>query len=344
MAIIQHLVVDEFGRHVGKHQERLQVTDLKTGQKLVEAPLLHLETVLVAGRGVSISTDAIAACTERGIPINFVDSRGLPFAALYSAGLTGTVLTRRAQLRAYEDGRGRAAALAFCSGKLRNQCNLLRYMAKYRKEVAPEAYEELRRLACEVMDHVSEIERLGGATVDEIRFELLSAEGRGAERYWEGVRLLLRDDLGWPGRRTQGASDPLNAALNYGYGILYGQVERAAVLAGLDPYAGFVHVDRSGKPSLVLDLIEEFRAAAVDRAILSLINKGGSVVLDEGTNRLSEASRKLVAAKVLERLEAPMRYAGKQHTLQSVIQAQARHLAVFLRAERTEYEPFVANW
>jgi len=343
MPIIQHLVVEQFGRYVGKHQERLQVTDLKSGDTVIEAPLLHLESVLIASRGISISADAIAACTERGIPINFLDGHGNPFAALYSAGLTGTVLTRRAQLQAFGDGRGRAAAVAFCIGKLRNQANLLRYMAKYRKEAAPEAYEELRRLACEVLDHVTEIEHLGGAVADDIRFELLSAEGRGAQRYWEGIRLLLRDDYDWPGRRTQGASDPINSALNYGYGILYGQVERAAVLAGLDPYAGFLHVDRSGKPSLVLDLIEEFRAPAVDRAILGLVNKGSPLVLDE-RGKLDPPTRKLLADRVFERLEAPVRYAGKQSTLRSALQSQARHLAVFLRGDRPEYEPFVANW
>ncbi len=343
MGIVQHLVVEQFGRHVGKHQERLQVTEIKTGETVIEAPLLHLEDVVIASRGVSISADAIAACTERGIPINFLDGYGNPFASLYSAGLTGTVLTRRAQLQAFNDGRGRAVAAAFAIGKLRNQANLLRYMAKYRKEAAPVAYEELRRLAAEVLDHVSEIERLGGTTVDEVRFELLSAEGRGAQRYWEGIRLLLREDYAWPGRRTQGASDPINACLNYGYGILYGQVERALVLAGLDPYAGFLHVDRSGKPSLVLDVIEEFRTAAVDRAMLGLVNKGSQLVLDE-KGKLDPPTRKLIAEKVLERLDAPVRYAGKQTTLRSALQSQARHLAVFLRGERPEYEPFVANW
>jgi len=343
MSIIQHLVVEEFGRHVGKHQGRLRVTDLKTGDNLVDAPLLHLETVVIASRGVSISADAIAACTERGIPINFLDGRGNPFAALYSAGLIGTVLTRRAQLQAYDDRRGRDAAAAFCIGKLRNQCNLLRYMAKYRKTAAPETFDEVRLLADEVLDHVTEIERLDGDTADAMRFELLSAEGRGAQRYWAGIRLLLREDYDWPGRQTRGATDPINCALNYGYGVLYGQVERAIVLAGLDPYAGFLHADRSGKPSLVLDLIEEFRAAVVDRALLSLINKGGGLVVDD-KGRLDEATRKLVVGKVLERLDSPVRHAGQQQTLRNIMQQQARRLAVFLRGEQDAYQPFVANW
>lgn len=343
MSIVQHLVVAEYGRHVGKHQGRLAVTESKTGARVAEAPLLHLETVLIGSRGVSISADAIAACTERGIPIHFLDAHGEPYAALYSAGLTGTVLTRRAQLEAFRDGRGRQVAAEFCKGKLRNQCNLLRYMAKYRRESAPETYDALRGLADEVADHIAEIDRLGGATVDEVRFELLSAEGRGAQRYWEGVRRLLRTDFDWPGRQTQGARDAVNSALNYGYGILYGQVERAVVLAGLDPFAGFLHVDRSGKPSLVLDLIEEFRAPVVDRAILAIINKGSALVIDEA-GRLDEATRKLLADKVLERLDGPVRVEGRQSSLGSVIQTQARRLAVVLRGERDAYQAFVAPW
>src|SRR5204862_398077 len=85
------------------------------------------------------------------------------------------------------------------------------------------------------------------------------------------------------GREGRGATDPLNAALNYGYGILYAQVERALLLAGLDPYAGFLHADRPGKPSLVLDLIEEFRQAVVDRTLIGQVNRGVAFALDEAT-------------------------------------------------------------
>jgi CRISPR-associated protein Cas1 len=248
MPIIQHLIVDEFGLHVGKHSERLQVMrigDSPPSERLVqEAPLLHLETVVVNGRGVSLSADAIQACTERGIPIYFLDSLGRPYAALYSAGLTGTVLTRRAQLAALAadlDGptygqRGVKVALAFAEGKIRNQANLLRYMGKYRKEAAPELFAELDGGADGVLAHLDELKALAGAArVDEIRFPLLGIEGRAARRYWAAVKAVLPDEVGWPGRRGRGARDPVNSALNYGYGILYSQIERALVLAGLDP-------------------------------------------------------------------------------------------------------------
>lgn len=343
MGIVSHLIVEEHGTFVGKHSERLQVERIKTGEKLAQAPLLHLETVLIATRGASLSADAVEACAEHGIPIHFISSRGEPYASLYSSGLTGTVETRRAQLGAARNGQGVALAKAMATGKIRNQANLLKYMAKYRKEKDPALFEEVRLLATEVADHEEEVRRLAGDSLDAVRFELLSAEGRAAQKYWAGVGRLLLAEMDWPGRRTQGASDPLNSALNYGYGILYGAVERACVLAGLDPYAGFLHVDRPGKPSLVLDLIEEFRQPAVDRTVLGMVNKGMPVTLDE-QGRLIPESRRLLAEKVLARLDGPERYEGKRQSLRAILQMQARHVATFVRGERDCYEPYVMSW
>jgi len=343
MPIIQHLIVDEFGTFVHKHEGRLQVERLKTGEKLVQAPLIHLEQVLITSNGVSISTDAVRACAEAGIPIHFISGSGTPYASIVSVGLVGTVQTRRAQMLAYHDSRGLHLARAFALGKIENQARLIRYAAKYRREKDPALYQELQLLAGEILDHRRDVETASGSCVDEARSELLSAEGRAAQKYWAAIRLLLRDEMDWPGRRTQGAMDPLNMALNYGYGVLYGQVERAILLAGLEPYAGFLHVDRPGKPSLVLDLIEEFRAPVVDRIILSIVNRGMSIELDED-KRLAQSTRRLIAERVLERLESPERYEGKRHKLGSILQMQARHLATYLRGEREEYTPYLASW
>jgi CRISPR-associated protein Cas1 len=347
MAIIQHLVVDEFGVHVSKHSQRLQVMRVGEGtpsERMVQrAPLLHLESVLISGRGISLSADAIEACCRRGIPIHFVSGRGQPYAALYAAGLTGTVQTRRAQMLAYSDQRSLALARAFAEGKVSNQAALLKYMAKYRKEADPELYDELRRASEEVEAHLEELDRLEGSCVDDVRGQVLSTEGRAAQRYWEAIKRVLPQEYGWPGRRRRGARDPVNSALNYGYGILYGQIERAVVLAGLDPYAGFIHVDRPGKPSLVLDLIEEFRSPVVDRTVLGLANKRVGLEQDE-KGLLIESARRMLAEKVLERLEKPERYERKRHPLRAIIQMQARHLATFVRGDRREYAPFVVKW
>lgn len=341
MAIVEHLIVDEFGAYVGKYSGRLKVTKKK--ETLAEAPLLHLNSVLISGRGISISADAVRECAGRGIPIQYVSGTGTAYAMLYSAGLTGTIATRRAQVQAYDNERGLAVARAFAWGKIQNQANLLKYMVKNYKDSEPELYAEVRRQAVEVLEHEVQLDQIEATHVDEARGTLMGVEGRAAQRYWAGVKLVLRADLDWPGRETRGATDPFNQALNYGYGVLYGQVEQATLLAGLDPYAGFLHADRPGKPSLVLDLIEEFRQQVVDRTIIGLVNKGVTIQRTE-KGRLDRDTRRTLAEKVLARLDGPVRHEGKRRRLGAVLQMQARHLATFLRGEREVYEPFVGSW
>ncbi|HID54528.1 MAG TPA: CRISPR-associated endonuclease Cas1 [Anaerolineae bacterium] len=347
MPIIQHLIADQFGSHVGKYQGRLKVTQAK--ETLAQAPLLHLETVTIASSGVSISAAAIRACAEQGIPIHFLSGTGTPYASLYSAGLTGTVLTRRAQLLAYPTLRAVDLAASLAAGKIENQAALLKYAAKYRKETDPYLYEELRLLALEIRDHLAELDgwrqaaHYDNSQIDDIRGQLLSIEGRAAAKYWQGIGYLLPETLGWPGRRGRGARDPFNSALNYGYGILYSQIERALTLAGLDPYGGFVHVDRPGKPSLVLDFIEPFRAPAVERTMLGLANKGVKIELDE-RGFLTDKTRRFLAEKVINRLESREKYEGTRRPLRAIIQQQARALAVWLRGERDDFAPFLAKW
>lgn len=338
------LIVEGPGSFIGKHQGRLRVT--RKGTLVTEAPLIHLEHVLVVDGGVSISSDAIRVCAEQGIPIHFLDGVGRVQAAMYAAGLTATIASRRAQLAAWDSPLGLALASAYVRGKIENQTNTLRYMGKYRKETQPEVFEELRLTVGELHDRVAELERLlesGVETVADARERVLSVEGRASQRYWHVVGLLIPERLEWPGRETRGARDAFNAALNYGYGVLYAQVERALVLAGLDPYGGFLHTDRPGKPSLVLDAIEEFRQAVVDRAVIALVNKG--LALEQGEDGLlTEGARRRIAEKVRERLEATDMYEGKRHSLRVILQSQARHAATYLRKERAVYTPFVASW
>ena len=335
------LIVEGKGTFLSKHQGRLRV--MRDRQMVSEVPLIHLKQVIVVDSGVAISSDVVQVCSSEGIPIHFLDSRGVALASLYSAGLTGTVLTRRAQLLAYTTQAGVALAKAFIAGKLENQANLLRYMAKYQKENDAALYQEMMLVAVEAQDALAELAVLDAPVVEKIRDRLLSVEGRFAQRYWAVIARLLPSDLNWPGRETRGALDPFNAALNYGYGILYSQVERALTLAGLDPYGGFLHADRPGKPSLVLDLIEEFRQCIVDRTLIALVHKRVALEQDE-EQRLTEVTRKKIAEKVLERLESSELYEKKRQALRLILQSQARHLALFVRGERSIYEPFIAGW
>ncbi len=335
------LAVHDFGAFLGLHSERVQVRKGKEVQR--EVPLLHLQHILIVAGGVTLSSDVISACVERGIQITFLTFGGRPYAHIVSPALSGTIRTRREQLLAYNDRRGVALATAFAMGKLNSQANQLRYMAKYRKTKDAELYRATRDAAIGLQVLADALSRLQNAeSVELVRAQIMNHEGRGAELYWQTLDQLLLVDVDWGGRETRGARDLVNSCLNYGYGILYAQVESAVLLAGLDPYAGFLHVDRPGKPSLVLDLIEEFRAAVVDRIVFGLLNKGVRLEVDE-EGMLTRETRKIIADSVLARLEGRERYEKQKRKLRTILQCQARHIATFVRGEGP-YRPFVCGW
>jgi len=156
------------------------------------------------------------------------------------------------------------------------------------------------------------------------------------------VQVIVQDRVEFLGRASRGAQDEVNSLLNYGYGILYAQVWGAVLNAGLEPFAGFLHVDRPGKPSLVLDLVEEFRQPVVDRVVLAHVNLGEAITLENGM--LDGATKKLFAEKILARLNSPEPYKGKGYQIRSIIQQQARRAASFLRGDADVYKAFSFKW
>jgi CRISPR-associated protein Cas1 len=112
--------------------------------------------------------------------------------------------------------------------------------------------------------------------------------------------------------------------------------------AGLEPFAGFLHVDRPGKPSLVLDLVEEFRQPAVDRVALAHVNLGEPVKMQNGM--LEAETKNAYADKIMARLLSPEPYRGKHYQIRSIIQQQARRAASFLRGDAPEYRAFAFKW
>lgn len=336
------LIVEQYGAFIAKHQGRLRVT--KEKQRLAEVPIMHLDQVLICSDGIGLSSDVVRVCCEEGIPIHFIGGgHGDDYGTLVSSGLTGMALTKRAQLRAYEDERGLLLAKTFASGKIQSQSNMLRYAAKYRKETEPALYQELSLAAIEVLDPLPSITSLKGVITEETRALLMGAEGRAAARYWSAVGQLVPAELGWQRRETHGARDCFNQALNYGYAVLRSQIRQALLLAGLEPNAGFLHADRPGKPSLTLDLIEEFRQAVVDRTLIGLVNRGFELA-QQPDGLLDAPTRKRIAEKVLERMQSSEPYEGRRQPLRHILQCQARHIATFVRGERAEYNAFVMGW
>ncbi|MDI6716032.1 MAG: CRISPR-associated endonuclease Cas1 [Actinomycetota bacterium] len=333
------LIISEFGSFLGKKSERLVVKE--NGKVKEEMPFFKVNQVLITSNGVSLSSDVINECAVAGIPITFLSSDGKPYAIMQSPHLQGTVITRREQILAYNDSRGFELAKQFALGKISNQINLLKYVSKYRKTANPQAYEMLVSSISKIDDLRKTLEKLAGQSIEDARENILNLEGRSASIYWDSLSRIIPSNYGFSRREKRGATDLVNSALNYGYGILYSQVAVAIALAGLDPYAGFLHADRSGKPSLVLDLIEEFRQPVVDRTILGMLGKNVDWRITDG--KLDDKTRKDLASRVIERLEAKETYQRKKFTLRTIIQRQARSIASFVRGEKP-YKPFVAGW
>jgi len=334
-----NLIINNYGSFLGKKSERLVVKE--QGKVVQEVPFFNLAQITVTTGGASLSSDAIRMCVEHGVQINFLSSTGQPYAKITSPQLTATVQTRREQLMAYYDARGVILARAFITGKIKNQINTLKYFSKHRKEAKKETYEQVMSKVKKMEEILHEIDKYTGCNIDVLRGQFLSVEGRASSLYWEQVALILEDKVDFPGREHRGAKDPFNSMLNYGYGILYSQVWTAIILAGLEPFAGFMHVDRPGKPSLVLDLVEEFRQPVVDRVVIALFSKGYKVILEE--EKLSAETRKDLAKRVLDRLDGTDNFDSKKYKLSTIIQRQARNIATFVRIEG-KYRPFVGGW
>jgi len=330
------LLVAGFGLFIGKKSERVVV---KKGNAIcAQVPLMRIQEIVVGSRGVSVSSDLIEELCERGIRMAFLSSSGKPFALLTSPLLTATVETRRAQLEALHNERGAEFCRWVVAGKLRNQEKLLRYFARSREG---DRREPLERAAAQLRALRKQALAYEGASADAVRPSLMGYEGTGGRIYWRQIVNLVPAGCGFDGRDQGPGSDAVNAALNYGYGILYAHVWGAVMNAGLEPFAGLLHVDRSGKPSLVLDLVEEFRQPVVDRALFTWLNKGGRLNLAKGL--LDNGSREEVSARVLTRLTAVEQHRGKRHEVRSIVQMQARLAAGAFRGLRN-YRPFAFQW
>jgi CRISPR-associated protein Cas1 len=333
------LIVSGFGIYLGKKSERLQIK--VQGKAAYEFPFFRISEVVVASRGVSLSSDLLREFCENGIRLSFTESSGRPYAMLSSPVLTATVVSRREQLMAYHDERSVEISKLIVRGKVRNQRHLLLYCGKYLKSSAPERYAVIAGLAPKLRALELKAKAVKGKNIEECSETLRGLEGTAGRLYWHGIKTIVENKAEFEGRIHQGASDPFNSLLNYGYGILYSHVWGALVNAGLEPFAGYLHVDRPGKPSLVLDMVEEFRQPVIDRTVVAFTNLAQPVVMNNGM--LDESTKKALSQKILERLASRESFQGQEYQIRSIIQMQARTLVSFLRG-KGNYRPFSFRW
>ena len=334
------LVVVTPGVFLGKRGERVIVRDKQS--LLSEIPIVRLRTISVAGRGVSLSCDVVRLCAERGISLTFFDDLGKPYAvAKAPEGVDAELVLR--QLEHRDGDIGLSLARLFVWGKMKNQLALLKSYGKYHSNrnstfarLFADNHEAMRHLIAEAKSLHQEKD------AESFRQRLMGLEGRFATCYWRIIGEMLPPEYHFLGRIHQGATDLVNVMLNYGYGILYNQTLQAVTKSGLNATVGFLHACQSGRSSLVFDMVEEFRAVAVDRAVFSLINRHEKLHLDSDHLLVPDSRKKLVEA-VMTRLGSLVQLHGAQCSLRDCIYHQARAVRDFLTGGCV-YRPYLARW
>ncbi|HEU5001363.1 MAG TPA: CRISPR-associated endonuclease Cas1 [Actinomycetota bacterium] len=339
MRILNSLYGQGHGTKVALQKGSLLVT--RRDATRVRVPIESLEAVVLLGSSL-LTTDAIAACVERGIRVTSL-RRGGRVQFVVGGPAHGNVHLRQAQFGAASNPL-ECAQLArwFVAGKLQNYRRLL---GRWRYDI-DEPGRTMVIMEQEVIEN-----RLQGLTATDDGDRIRGIEGDATRRYFKALTARLdaeRSGLRFGIRTRRPPRDPVNALLSFMYGLLTTEISGALEAVGLDLQIGFLHGARPGRPALALDVLEEFRPAIADRFALRLIGRhqlraehfvntaGGACYLtEEGRSVVFRNYDIFKGEEVLHRL---LGRAVPRWTLPSV---QATLLARFLRGDLPAYPPYV---
>jgi len=328
------LYVQKQGASVSKSGELLHVR--VEGEVVEEVRLLTTSELCLFGN-VHVSTPVVRELAARSIPVCYFSSGGWFYAIAHGMSHKNVEL-RQAQYRAADDEeRSLALARRFVEGKVRNGRVLLR---RNHPQCPAAALEEMARLGRRA---------LGAAEVG----TLLGLEGAAARVYFAHFPGLLKSGKTGDGlafdfttRNRRPPRDPVNALLSFCYALLVKDLTVAALAAGLDPYLGFYHQPRYGRPALALDLAEEFRPLIADSVVVSAINngevRGGDFIARMGAVALTARGRRQILGAYERRLDTEITHPifGYPISYRRVLSVQARLLGRVLLGEIPEYEAF----
>lgn len=312
------------------------------GIERARVPFHMMASVVVFG-AMYISPALMQACAGGGIVIVLLDRNGR-FQARVEGPVTGNVLLRRAQYKASD--KPEEIVRSFVIGKIANQRTvLMRALRDYGDEYSAQNRAALQTVVERLARILRRVE-LSDEAIDQMR----GSEGEAAHLYFSVFDHLIRSpdsELRWEGRSRRPPLDPVNALMSFLYTLLTHDCRSAAESVGLDPAVGFLHRDRPGRPSLALDLMEEFRPALADRLVLSLINRrqlrakdfekrdGGAVMMSDEARRTV-----LTAWQERKKEERQHPFLEEKIPLGLVPYVQAQMLARHLRGDLDGYPPW----
>lgn len=329
------LYITQDDSYIGKTDERLTVRANK--QTLLDVPLIKLDGVVVLGRA-TVSPAVVTELLERKIALSFLTHTGRYLGRL-EPELTKNILVRAAQWQAIAPSEPALHVVrGFVRGKLKNYRNSLMRAQREFPELS------LQPAITQLEQAIAPIDQTG--TIDSLR----GLEGSGSAAYFGNFHQLIRaDGFEFRSRNRRPPTDPVNALLSLGYALLRHDVQSAVNLVGFDPYLGYLHTQRYGRPSLALDLMEEFRPLVVDAVVLSAINRRAMTPQDFVSEPLSGAvSLSSEGLRTFLRLYEQKKQAQFKHPVlqtqcsyQEAFEIQARLLAKYLMAETDKYPPLV---
>lgn len=345
------IYVKEQGATVRRNGERLVIS--REGRVIDEYPLQSVDQVVLMGN-VQLTTPAAVTLLEKGIDVVFLSSYGKFRGRLMGDGSKNAEL-RAAQLRRFgDDGVRLRVARAIVDGKIHNQRVILLRQAQ-RDNARPRGENRLvlnERLFNRALEGMMTMRKaaLEAGSLDGLR----GYEGKAAAYYFEAIRSLLDPAWKFERRAYHPPPDPFNALLSFAYSLLLKDVGAAVNLVGFDPYLGCFHEIEYGRPSLPLDLMEEWRPLVADALALELVNRGTlsprSFTWTGAVRRpveLGEAGVRPVLEGYGRRLETrlyhPLAGPGGETTTRQAMVLQARRLARFVRGELPAYEAVKAK-
>ncbi|MGC9469408.1 MAG: CRISPR-associated endonuclease Cas1 [Anaerolineae bacterium] len=327
------LYVTEQGARVEKEYRRLLVT--KEDEVLFRAPLEKVSQVVLVGY-VGLTTPAMLALLHAQVPVLLVKRTGALVGRLVPETPKNLPL-RQAQYARDEDARfALAMARSIVAGKLRNQRVLALRILRRRPEADRAPLPQL---------YAAEAQVPAADTQD----QLLGVEGAGARAYLAIYRQAFDPGWGFDARTRRPPRDPINALLSLGYTLLGHAMMTALEAVGLDPYLGYFHAEKYGRPALALDLVEEFRAPFVDSLVMRLVG-WGMLKMDDFMPSgdgiyLGDKGLRVFLRAFGNRLASQVRLKGTQRSLsyRKHFEVQARQLSHVILDEKDEYEPFWAR-
>jgi CRISPR-associated protein Cas1 len=319
---------------IGKTDERLRVRAQK--QTLLDVPLIKVDGVVILGRA-TVSPAAVIELLERKIPLSFMTGTGR-FLGRLEPELNKNIFVRSAQWQAAgETPRSVHVVQGFIRGKLKN----------YRTSFLRAQREGITGLEAGILRLEQAIEPIHlTETIDALR----GLEGAGSAAYFAHFdRLIRSSNFTFKTRCRRPPTDPVNALLSFGYALLLHDVQGAINIVGFDPYLGYLHTQRYGRPSLALDLMEEFRPLIVDAMVLSALNRKALSLDDFASEPVSHAVSltddgrrkflRLYEQKKQSKFKHPVM--GRQCTYQEAFEIQARLVAKYLMSETDKYPPLI---